>query len=242
MSISLTKVGQTKRASKFIATVVSNKIEDVDNGYGMRTKWIQELKMLDIDNRDEFGREIPRVDALNVFTSSGEPSGEGSGVNLKANAYGALLELEDIGEGDITVGKTFRFAAERIDRGKDKTGKAVYEYACVPVEFFATGYKHPDDKPRPVWQRKPREEDGVSSPAQVAVSIATPMSEDEIDEVLAKMFDGRDSAPDVATLVSNSATKNKKVIADVQSGEALERLVNKGLVTVDDAGTFVAVS
>lgn len=231
-SLSLTKIGKERPAAKFIATVVFNEVTDTQEPWdeAPRTRWIQKLQMLDIDNRDDLGREIPRLSKNNVYGKSGQPAGQGSGVQVKGDAYCSLLGVDDIGEGDITVGKTFRFEARRVERGRNnETGEAISERVDVPVEYFPTGYTHPADKPRPVWQFKPRE-DAAMAAADVVVNTAATYSQDDVDEILAKMYDGQSEAPTLSTLVNNAATKTKTVIDDVKSGVALKRLMDKGLI------------
>jgi hypothetical protein len=211
-----------------------------------RTRWIQKLQMLDIDNRDELGREIPRVSKNNVYGKSGQAAGVGSGLQIKAAAYAELLGVDDIGDGEITVGKTFRFEARRIDRGAmkytdEETGeersRTIEEKADVPVEYFANGYTYPSDKTRPIWQFRPRNT-GVENAADVTVEATVVATQDEVDAVLVNMFDGQSEAPSLQTLLTNAATKTKAVIDDVKSGAAIERLKGKGLL-VEDGGKYV---
>lgn len=241
--VSLTKIGQAKSESKFVATVVENEVGETLESWDTepRVRWVQKLKMLDIDNRDELGREIPRVSRNNVYGKSGAPAGQGSGVHAKSVAYAELLGVDDIDDGSMTVGKTFRFASRSIERGKDAQGNLIVERADVPIEYFPTGYTHPADKVRPVWQFKPRNVEGATNAAEVQVASVAVASQDEIDEILAKMFDGQSSAPTLQTLIGNSATKTKAVIDDVKSGAALTRLQDKGLLIEAD-GKYVKLS
>lgn len=239
-SISLTKIGKERPAAKFIATVEYNAVEDTQEPWdeSPRTRWIQKLKMLDIDNRDDLGREVTRLSKNNVFGKSGQAAGQGSGVQVKADAYATLLGVDDIDDGSMILGKTFRFEARRVERGKNnETGEVIAERVDVPVEYFPTGYVHPSDKARPVWQFKPRE-DAAMSAADTVVNTAAVYTQDDIDEVLAKMYDGQSEAPNLSTLVNNSATKSKAVIDDVKSGAALKRLMDKGIIVEND-GQYV---
>ncbi len=237
----LKDIAKTERPTEFIGKIISGEIKEVETQRGPRTKWVQQIEMLSVDNRDENGRPTPRVNQVNVYTSSGRDAGKGSALEAQIDAYAELGF--NIDNGNEAVGQTFKFNAKRIDRGPLPDGGRAYEFADIPVEHYPGGYTHPADKPRPIWQRKPYGETGagvsVGNVPDQAPTQAPVVTQETVDAVLVEMYNGlkENEGPDLQSLLSRPETKSGKVVQEVMGGTAVTRLLDKGLLVKSD-GTY----